>query len=344
MALMSAALFGLSAPVCKRLLGSLSPLTLAGLLYLGSGVGLLAIHGFRSLRRGRGKTDGTGLMAGRDALSLAGAVLCGGVAAPVLLLWGLSGSSASSASLLLSSEGVLTTLLAGLLFKEAVGARVWAAVLVMAVAGVLLAHDPTAPWSLSIHALAIVGACLLWGLDNNLTRIISGTDAVRIAGVKGMVAGSVNLGLAGLAGGTAPAAALCALAMLLGLLSYGVSLVLFVVALRHLGSARTAAYFGTAPFIGVAVSILWLRDTVTTPLAAALILVAAAAWLLLTERHEHQHTHEALEHSHPHVHDAHHRHPHSGDEGPEPHTHWHRHDPMTHRHPHLPDLHHRHEH
>jgi drug/metabolite transporter (DMT)-like permease len=343
-ALLAAALFGLSAPVCKRLLDPVSPLTLAGLLYLGSGVGLLAIHLLRMLLNVRSATGPSGRFPARDAAMFAGAVICGGVAAPVMLLWGLVGESASTASLLLSMEGILTTLLAGLLFHEAVGARVWAAVVVMAAAGALLAHDRTAPWSLSIHALAIAGACFLWGLDNNLTRNISGRDPVVIAGVKGLVAGSVNISLGWLADGKAIPADLWAPAMLLGLLSYGVSLVLYILALRHLGSARTAAYFGTAPFIGVSVSILWLHDTMTAPLAAALILVAAATWLLFTERHEHQHLHEVLDHSHLHSHDAHHLHTHAGGEGPEPHTHWHRHEPMTHSHPHTPDLHHRHQH
>jgi drug/metabolite transporter (DMT)-like permease len=342
--LLAAALFGVSAPVCKWLLGPLPPLTLAGLLYLGSGVGLLAFHQLRNLLNGRRPSGFPRSFPARDAGWFAGAVLCGGVAAPVMLLWGLSGESASTASLLLSTEGILTTLLAGLLFHEAVGARVWGATLVMAGAGALLAYDPTAPWSFSIHVLAIVGACLLWGLDNNLTRNISGNDPVMMAAVKGLVAGGANLTLGWLASGTAPLAGPWALAMLLGLCSYGVSLVLYILALRHLGSARTASYFSTAPFIGVAVSSLWLRETLTIPLAAALILVAAATWLLLTERHEHLHVHKALEHSHLHVHDAHHLHHHDGGEGPEPHNHWHRHEPMTHSHPHHPDLHHRHSH
>lgn len=342
--LLAAALFGLSAPVCKRLLGALSPLTLAGLLYLGSGVGLLTIHLLRRLLQARRVSGSPALFPGRDIKWLAGAVICGGVAAPAMLLWGLREESASTASLLLSSEGILTAVLAGLLFREAVGVRVWAAVLVMGVAGALLAHDPTAPWKLSIHALAVAGACLLWGLDNNLTRNISGNDPVIIAAVKGLVAGGFNLGLGWLAGGTTQQDAPWAQAMLVGFLSYGVSLVFYVLALRHLGSARTAAYFGTAPFVGVLVSIVWLRETITAPLAAALILVAAAAWLLLTERHEHLHAHEVLEHTHLHTHDTHHRHAHEGGEGPQPHTHWHRHEPLAHSHPHAPDLHHRHEH
>ena len=344
LALLAAALFGLSAPVCKRLLGPLSPLTLAGLLYLGSGMGLLVVLLLRSLLRSRRVTGSPALFPGRDLLWLAGGVICGGVAAPAILLWGLRGESASTASLLLSSEGILTTLLAGVMFREAVGARVWAAVLVMAVASALLSHDRTAPWSLSIHALAIVAACLLWGIDNNLTRNVSGNDPLIIAAVKGLVAGSISLGLGWLVGRNAQPAAPWVLAMLVGFLSYGVSLVLYVLALRHLGSARTAAYFGTAPFLGVLVSILWLRETITAPLAAALTLAVAATWLLLTERHEHLHAHEVLEHTHLHTHDAHHRHAHEGGEGSEPHTHWHRHEPLTHSHPHAPDLHHRHEH
>jgi drug/metabolite transporter (DMT)-like permease len=338
-ALGAAALFGVSTPLAKLLLAEVSPVVLAGLLYLGSGVGL----GLVLLVR-RAAKPAEAALSRRDLPWLAGAVVAGGVAAPVVLLWGLAGTPASEAALLLNFESVLTAAVAAALFREAVGRRVWTAAAVMLVAGVLLAYDPRATLAISPQALAIVGACALWALDNNLTRKVAAADPVQIAAIKGLSAGSVNLALGLGAGAALPAGATIAAATALGFASYGVSLVLFIYALRHLGAARTGAHFGTAPFIGAAAAVPLLGEAVTGPLMLATALMAVATWLVLTERHEHAHVHEGTVHAHRHVHDEHHRHAHRGDEGPEPHTHEHVHEPMTHSHPHLPDLHHRHGH
>lgn len=341
LALIAAGLFGASAPLSKLLLAGVQPMSLAGLLYLGSGLGLLVVW---VVRRSHGNGDVEAPLTRPDLPWLAGAVISGGVAAPILLMWGLSGVFASGASLLLSTEGVLTTLIAALVFHEAVDARIWVASVLMVAAGALLAYTPGAGFSLSLHALAVVAACALWGLDNNLTRPISGGDPVVIAMVKGFSAGSINLALGTLLGEALPLPAYVGGALALGSLSYGASLLCYILALRHLGSARTAAHFGTAPFIGAILSVLLLNEPLTATVACAFGLMLVATWLVLTERHGHSHTHEPLAHAHVHLHDAHHQHPHDGLEGPEPHSHTHRHDPLTHTHAHLPDLHHRHEH
>ncbi len=338
-ALAAAALFGVSTPLAKLLLGEVSPVVLAGLLYFGSGVGLGLVLAIR-----RARQPAEAALSRRDLPWLAGAVVAGGVAAPVALLWGLAGSLASDAALLLNFESVLTVLVAAAIFREAVGRRVWAAAAVMFIAGAVLAYDPGARLAVSPHAAAIVAACALWALDNNLTRRVAAADPVQIAAIKGLAAGGVNLALGLGAGAALPSAATIAGAAALGFASYGVSLVLFIYALRHLGSARTGAHFGTAPFIGAAVAVPLLGEPVTASLLAATALMAVATWLVLTEKHAHEHAHEHLVHAHGHVHDEHHRHAHRGDEGPEPHSHEHVHAPMTHSHPHLPDLHHRHEH
>jgi drug/metabolite transporter (DMT)-like permease len=349
LALLAAALFGASAPLSKLLLGGMGPLSLAGLLYLGSGCGLLLVWVLR--RRIPGRVPSEAALAGRDWLWLAGAVLSGGVAAPVLLLWGLSGMPAASASLLLCTEGVLTTLLAALAFREAVGHRVWIAGAIMLAAGAMLALGAPghatpdgADSDLALRAMAIVGACAMWGLDNNLTRPISGADPVVIAMVKGLAAGTANLALANLAGEAPPAGPSVAGALAVGSLAYGASLFCYILALRHLGSARTAAHFGTAPFIGALLSVIVLGEPIGLALAVAGGLMLLATWLVLAERHDHEHWHDPMQHAHLHVHDGHHQHGHDGSEGPEPHAHAHRHDPMCHSHPHLPDLHHRHGH
>lgn len=351
-ALAAAALFGISTPLAKILSGDLPALGLAGLLYLGSGTGLLLV---RLLRRAAGNASARSesALTPRDWPWLIGAVVAGGVIAPVLLLWGLRGSGAATASLLLNLEGVLTTLLAALLFREAVSGRIWLATLVMAAAGAILGwRAGSGGWSL--QTLAIVGACAFWALDNNLTRKVSASDPSAIAMIKGLVAGTFNMTLAVALGMTLPATGTLIAALLLGFLSYGVSLVLFIHALRHLGSARATAHFGTAPFIGAAVAVLLLGEHLTPLFVAALALMAIAAWLVLSERHGHRHDHSPLAHSHRHVHDAHHRHAHDAsvrgdanddaDDEREGHAHWHEHSPLTHTHPHLPDLHHRHPH
>ncbi len=340
LALAAALLFGASTPLAKLLLAETSPLLLAGLLYLGGGCGLA----LSLLARGSKPRPHEAALAARDWGWLAGAILSGGVVAPVLLLWGLSGSGAAETSLLLNFEAVITALIAAALFREAVGGRVWFAALVMLAGGFVLAYDPGAPLALSAHSLAVVAACFGWAVDNNLTRKVAAADPVVITTIKGLAAGSFNLVLGLALGGMLPAMEAVAGALALGFVAYGLSLVLYTRALRHLGAARTAAHFSTSPFIGAAIAILVLGEPFTVSFGAALLLMVAATWLVLTERHEHEHTHEQMAHSHPHVHDEHHQHAHRGDEGPEPHVHEHVHEPLRHAHPHLPDLHHRHKH
>ncbi|HXC38386.1 MAG TPA: DMT family transporter, partial [Burkholderiales bacterium] len=277
-------------------------------------------------------------------LWLGAAVLCGGVLAPILLLWGLAKIPAASAALMLNLESVATTMLAAFIFAEQVGRRVWFATLLMLAAGAVLSWQPHTSIPLSIGALSIVAACVFWGLDNNFTRKISGGDAMRIAMVKGLVAGAVNVVLALAIGATFPQANHLIAALLLGAFAYGVSLVLYVRALRHLGSARTGAHFATAPFVGAAIAVAF-GEHPGLIFVPALALMVIATWLLLTEHHAHRHVHEPMSHTHEHVHDEHHHHAHDPSvRSGEPHTHHHEHGALTHFHPHLPDLHHRHTH
>lgn len=340
-ALGAAALFGLSTPLAKMLLGSVSPVMLGGLLYLGSGIGLLT---FRMVRD-RGWEPSR--LTRSEWPWLAGAIGFGGILGPVALLLGLQQTTASTASLLLNLEGVLTAVLAWVAFKENADRRIVLGMLAIVAGGGILSWESGGPTQggLNWGSLLIVLACLCWALDNNLTRKVSASDALFIAGTKGLVAGCVNVAL-GLATGShyLPLSVMTA-AMTVGLLGYGISLVLFVLALRGLGTARTGAYFSVAPFVGAFVSIVWLGDTVGPGFWLACALMALGVWLHLTERHEHEHTHEPMEHRHAHVHDEHHRHEHEhGWDSKEPHVHAHKHQPITHRHPHFPDVHHRHVH
>ena len=339
-ALAAAALFGASTPCAKVLLGAVSPLALAGLLYLGSGIGLwlariVRDHGFATTH-----------LSGAEWLWFAAAIACGGVIGPVLLMYGLTRTSAADASLLLNLEAVLTALVAWVVFHENADRRIVLGMALIVAGGLLLAWPQGNRSGTSVlGALAVAGACACWAADNNLTRKVSAADPVFIAGTKGLIAGSTNLALALSLGTALPGPSLVAAAMAVGLAGYGVSLVLFVLALRGLGSARTAAYFSAAPFIGAAVAIAFFHEPVSGTFYLSAALMAVGVWLHLTEQHEHEHVHEPLAHSHSHRHDAHHQHPHDFPwDGKEPHTHEHHHAAVRHAHAHYPDVHHRHGH
>ena len=341
-ALVAAALFGLSAPLAKLLLRDAPPQLLAGLLYLGSGTGLALFW----TKRRSGKREAT--LTRNDAPWLAGAILFGGGLAPVLLMAGLSRTPASGASLLLNLEGVFTAALAWLVFRENFDRRIALGMVAIVAGGVLLSWEGHLAWGGLAGPLMVVGACLAWGIDNNLTQKISAGDPVQIAMVKGLAAGTVNTAIALALGARWPSVGVIGSALVLGLLSYGVSLVLFVLALRQLGTARTGAYFSTAPFVGAAVSLLVFRERPALLFIAAAGCMALGVWLHLTERHEHDHVHEEIDHAHAHVHDDHHRHAHTTEmppvTDPIPHAHPHLHGPMIHLHGHYPDIHHRHDH
>lgn len=339
--LAAALLFGAGTPLAKLLLRDIDPWMLAGLFYLGSGVGLALYRAIVRAPRARLASAETGWFAA--------AVLAGGVVAPVLLMSGLAGMPAAGASLLLNAEAVFTALIAWAVFHEGVDRRVALGMLAI-VAGALALSWPAggraavAGFGGIVPTLLVLGACLGWAIDNNLTRRVSLADPIWIASVKGLVAGSVNLGIALAAGAAVPAPAGALAAMGVGLFAYGASLALFVVGLRDLGTARTGAYFGIAPFFGAALAVV-LGEPLTAALVASGGLMALGVWLHLTERHAHEHLHEAITHDHLHVHDAHHCHTHDFDwDGSEPHRHLHSHAPLRHAHPHFPDAHHRHRH
>ena len=343
-ALMAALLFGLSTPLAKLLLGQVDSWLLAGLLYLGSGCGLSLVRLLRARR--------SIPLARAEWGWLGGAILCGGVLAPVLLMWGLSRTGGGSASLLLNAEAVFTALLAWLAFKENCNRRVLVGMIAIIVGAVLLSWPADgAALGGSWGALAILAACLCWALDNNLTRKVALTDPLRIAAYKGLVAGGVNGGLAVLMGhASLPSPSVMGLATLVGFLGYGVSLTLFVVALRHLGAARAGAYFSAAPFVGALAAIPLLGEAASPRLFGASLLMGWGVWLHLSERHEHAHLHHVIEHEHPHRHsDQHHDHCHDAavesDKGSDDeHSHRHGHAQMSHSHPHYPDAHHSHRH
>ena len=345
LALSAALLFGASAPLAKLLLAGASPQLLAGLLYLGSGVGLgLLWLRRRGLLKGERETQ----LTRRDLPWLTAAIGFGGVLGPLLLMIGLTRTPASGASLLLNLEGVFTALLAWFVFREPFDRRIALGMVAIVAGGAVLSWEGRLSWGGMMGPMAVVGACSCWGVDNNLTQKVSAGDPVQITMLKGLIAGGVNTAVALFLGANWPAGSRLFAALVLGFLSYGVSLVLFVLALRSLGTARTGAYFSTAPFVGALLSLAIFRERPTTFIIVAAVLMGVGVWLHFTERHEHEHRHDTMEHDHAHVHDEHHQHVHASSDppvtDPTPHTHRHRHEPMLHAHPHYPDIHHRHAH
>lgn len=367
-ALLSAVLFGISTPLAKLLLGGLQggvqesnvanamqipPTLLASLLYGGSGLGLLLVLCWRRIRQ-----QEIAPVPPDARISLAGAIFFGGIVAPVLLLFGIRLATASSASLLLNLEGVFTSLIAWLIYKEHTDRNNIVGMILITCASALLFYQPSPEiaretsqlsWDQLWGAALIVGACLCWGIDNNLTQKASSADAVLLACLKGLTAGFVNL-LVSLSIGawvTLPAMYLVS-SMSLGFFSYGLSLVFFIVALRFLGTARTGAYFAAAPFVGALVSLVLWPSEVNVTFVVACGLMLLGLWMHLREKHEHEHIHEPMEHMHPHKHDEHHQHAHP-ELTPEEyasvkHSHAHVHAYLVHTHPHTPDAHHRHAH
>ena len=341
-ALASAALFGVSTPAAKFLVGSIYPVTLAGLLYFGAGIGVTVLRRMLpSIVTGAPEVS----VARAELPWLAGAIGAGGVLGPLLLMFGLARTDAAAASLLLTLEGAATALMAWFIFRENFDRRIAVGMACLVAGAAVLSWSGAPSFDSIIGPLSIAGACVAWGLDNNLTRKVSLADPLQIAMLKGLIAGPFNLILGLGISREVPSLSGVLLSGVVGFVGYGVSLALFVVALRGLGTARTGAYFSTAPFIGSAVAVIVFGEPVTAQLLAAGALMAVGVWLHLTEHHEHEHLHEALVHTHSHVHDIHHRHAHKASDQPgEPHTHSHEHKPTRHTHPHVPDMHHTHRH
>jgi len=336
-ALLAAIFFGASAPIAKLLLGDdIAPIFLAAFLYLGSGTGITLI---KLTQRMRSK-DVEAKIKTADVKWLAGAIISGGIAAPIILMISLQNTLASTASLLLNFEGVGTTLIALLFFKEAISRRAWTAILIITVASIFLSTDFKSGFGLSLGALGVILACVLWGLDNNLTRNISGKDPLVIVAWKGLVAGTFSFFLAFFLGNTLPTLSTILYTLLLGFISYGLSTILFIRSMRGLGAARTSALYGTAPLAGVLLSIVIFQEFPSFLFIIAAILMIGGALLLINEQHEHSHAHTVLFHDHSHKHDDSHKHA----KGEGVHSHEHEHAAEEHEHDHMPDIHHRHGH
>jgi drug/metabolite transporter (DMT)-like permease len=349
----AAFLFGLSTPLAKLLLPATGALSLAALLYLGAGCGLAAFSAARRFApwlRAFAREPGLSLA---DIPMMAGVIVAGGVAGPILMLFGLNHLSAAAAALMLNLEVPFTIVLAAVFFGEHLGRREALGAALVVIGGAILSWPPRtvglavrgAIYGDLVGVCALSGACLCWALDNNLTQHLSVRDPVVVARTKALCAGFCTLVLAGAFGQGTPVSSLYLSALLVGLVSYGLSLVLYVYAQRILGSARQAGLFATAPFIGALASVALLGERLEITVAAGGLVMACGLWVMFARDHFHEHFHDALAHDHLHVHDLHHQHSHDqASTAEQPHAHWHYHLPVSHAHPHLPDVHHRHRH
>ncbi len=337
-ALLAAVFFGASAPIAKLLLDdNIAPIYLAAFLYLGSGTGTFLV---RLTQRARSKDAEAGIKS-PDIKWLAGAIISGGILAPIILMISLQNTPASTASLLLNFEGVGTTVIALLFFKEAIGRRAWTAIIVITLASIFLSTNFGSGFGLSLGALGIILACVLWGADNNFTRNISGKDPLAIVAWKGLVAGTFSYLLAFFLGNQLPSFVNILYILLLGFVSYGLSTMLFIRSMRGLGAARTSALYGTAPLAGVLLSIVIFGELPSFLFIIAAVLMIGGALLLINEQHAHTHIHTALIHEHSHTRDD----PaHGHDDLDKTHSHEHEHPAEEHEHDHMPDIHHRHGH
>jgi drug/metabolite transporter (DMT)-like permease len=334
-ALLAALFFGASAPISKLLLGDVPPVLMAAFLYLGSGTGISLIKLYQRLTSNQKEAG----IKSPDVKWLAGAIISGGILAPIILMISLKNTPASTTSLLLNFEGVGTTLIALFFFHESISRRALAAIVAITLASVFLSTDFQGGFGFSVGALGVILACTLWGVDNNFTRNISAKDPLTIVTWKGLIAGSFSLILGLLLGQQVPTLTTILRILLLGFISYGLSTMLFIYSMRGLGAARTSALYGTAPLAGVLLSFLIFRDPITILFGIAAILMVGGALLLANEEHAHFHIHMPVIHEHRHSHEEFHAH----SETDIAHSHEHEHPKTEHEHGHMPDIHHRHE-
>lgn len=339
-AILSAILFGMSPVACKAIVGQMPSSLLAGLLYMGSGLGLTGVV----LRQTIPVYDILRSLSWRQRANLAGTIVSGGVAAPLFLAYGIRFGTASEVSLLLNFEAVATTLLAWMFFHEHIGYRVWVGKLFIIGASILVIFTGRDDVQLSIPGLSVLAACILWGIDNNLTRELESIPASLLACIKGWSAGIFNVLLSLFLFKSQVTVLQVSGALVIGALSFGASLVFFIHALREIGSARTSTWFASGPFIGTILAVIVLGERPPEEYWIAALIMLSGMFFLYWEVHLHLHQHERLAHTHPHEHEEHHLHEHNNGKHGGKHDHVHEHEPITHAHMHWPDIHHRHIH
>lgn len=340
MAILAAALFGISTPVSKLLLIEIPPAFMASLLYLGAGFGMLTINIVKVLSK-RNQIEAR--MTKKEIPYIFGMIILD-VAAPICLMIGLTMTTSANASLLNNFEIVATSLIALLIFKEAIGKRMWIAISLITFSSIILSVKELSSFSFSVGSIFVIMACLCWGFENNCTRMLSLKDPLQIVVVKGFGSGVGSLAIALVLKQYSINPLYISMALLLGFVAYGLSIYFYIIAQRKLGAARTSAYYAVAPFIGMLLSILIYGQQITISFITASVLMVFGACFAVVEHHTHSHIHEEVTHEHRHGHsDNHHTHVHD-DKAESEHNHVHTHERTEHIHTHTPDMHHPHLH
>lgn len=340
MAVLAAALFGISSPVSKLLVSEIPPALMAALLYLGAGFGMLAVN----LITGIAKREQIEARLTKKEIPYTIGMIVLDIAAPVCLMISLTLTTSANVSLLNNFEIVATSLIALLIFKETIGKRMWIAISLITLSSIILSVEDLSSFSFSIGSVFVLLACICWGLENNCTRMLSLKDPLQIVVIKGFGSGTGSLVIAFLLKQHSARLLYIFAALLLGFVAYGLSIYFYIMAQRELGAARTSAYYAVAPFIGVLLSIIIFGQQITLSFILALVIMAAGAYFAGMEQHKHAHIHEEITHEHRHNHrDNHHNHLHDYNiEGEHSHIHTHR--KVEHTHRHTPDMHHSHAH
>jgi drug/metabolite transporter (DMT)-like permease len=339
-AILAAALYGISSPISKLLLQEVPPTLMAAFLYLGAGFGMLAVNFTGKIQH---KKRDEAKITSKEMPYILGMVILD-VAAPVLLMFGLSLTTAANAALLNNFEIVATSFIALLIFKESIGKRMWLAILLITTSSFILTVQDYTSFSFSMGSVFVLLACVCWGFENNCTRMLSMKDPRQIVVIKGLGSGTGSLLIALIGRQFSSNILYLALTLLLGFVAYGLSIYFYIIAQRDLGAARTSSYYATAPFIGVLISWLVLHERLSVNFIIALAVMLTGAYFAVTEMHKHLHVHEPLTHEHKHSHaDSHHNHVHEDGFTGE-HCHAHVHEAVVHNHVHTPDIHHSHMH
>lgn len=339
-AILAAALFGMSAPFSKLLLTKLSPLFLSALLYLGAGLGMLAIDTFKRLM----KIERVEARLTKNELPFVILMVLLDVLAPISLMFGLKMTSAANAALLNNFEIVVTAIIALIIFKEAIANRLWFSIALITLSSIILSITDWNSFSFSLGSIFILLACISWGFENNCTRKLSIKDPLQVVVIKGFGAGFVALAISVFYKSIQLDIFYIVLSLVLGFFAYGMSIFFYVRAQRNLGAARTSAYYAIAPFIGVLISYIIFKESITIKFVIAFIIMLAGTYLAVAEKHVHKHMHQNIEHEHRHNHsDGHHNHTHI-EKAIGEHSHLHKHEEIIHIHEHTPDLHHSHKH
>lgn len=339
-AVLAAALYSISSPVSKLLLNELKPIQMAALLYLGAGVGMFAVRLLRNI----GSKERKEATLTRTELPYVLAMIVLDIAAPILLMLGLSTTDPANVSLLNNFEIVATSFIALFLFKEAIGHRMWIAIGLISLSSVVLSLRGMQSLAFSMGSVLVLLACCCWGFENNCTRRLSLKDPLQIVIIKGIGSGIGALMIAIVTNSFARHIPSILAALLVGFVAYGLSIYFYIKAQRILGAARTSAYYATAPFIGVILSWIIFREGITVQFIIACSIMLIGSYFAVSETHYHSHVHDHITHEHKHSHtDGHHIHTHNPTFTGE-HSHVHTHASVEHSHAHTPDTHHTHNH